>query len=97
MPASALPPSVVYATVTGSSIGPEPVVATEIFTWAVPPSSTGYTAASVMTFAFRAGSAFPYSSTPSIANFPGAPGGRVSAYPHISLSPRIWSMPPTGW
>ena len=46
---------------------------------AVPPSFTGWTAASVTTLAFRAASAFPYSSTPSMANEPGAPVGSVTA------------------
>ncbi len=69
----------VYVTVTGSPTRPEPVVATDTFTRALPPSATGYTAASVITLVFSAGSALPYSSIPSRANEPGEPGGRVRA------------------
>ncbi len=71
--------SVVYATVTGSSRGAEPVVATVIRTAAVRPSFTGYTAASVVTEARSDWSTFPYSSTSSMAKSPLRPTGRVRA------------------
>ncbi len=74
-----MPPAVSYATVTGSSRGAEPVVATEIRTFAVPPSRTGWTAESVSTWARRDWSARPYSSTPSIAKPLFTPVGSVTA------------------
>ncbi len=84
-------------TVTGSSIGAEPVVATATSTVAVPPARTGWTAESVVTEARSDWSALPYNSTSSMAKSPLVPAGRVTAYPHICVRPRTWSMPPTGW
>ncbi len=74
-----MPPWVAYVTVIGSSVGTEPVVATERVRSALPPFFTGCTAASVTTLAVSAGSALPYSSTASTAKAPGEPGGMVKA------------------